>query len=217
MVLKAEEPPPGLVLLSHTLLAGTTMVRVCTDALGTTEPSTADTGRRFSPVRTAGGNVPVLYAGQDLGCALAETVFHDLEDDPAVPQEILRSDLLTLRAGTLRLRRDVVVGDLRDAALTSYGLARVQVTAAATVDYPVTRYWCQRVWDTGRLDGIVWNSRRSRERLSYLLFLPTGGQRGVRRRHDVEAAAPPVLLFDGPGLGAVMTAASARNVTVVIP
>lgn len=49
----------------------------------------------------------MLYAGQDLGCALAETVFHDLDDDSAVPQEVLHSDLLTLRAGTLAVRRVV--------------------------------------------------------------------------------------------------------------
>ena len=32
-------------------------------------------------------------------CALGETVFHELDNDAAVPQEVLRSDLLTLRAG----------------------------------------------------------------------------------------------------------------------
>lgn len=190
---------------------------MCTDALGTTEPSSADTARRFSPVRTGVGNVPVLYAGEDLGCALGETVFHDLDDDPAVPQEVLRSDLLTLRAGTMELRREILVADLRDATLSSYGVTRAQVVATPPSGYPVTREWAQLAWDAGGVDGLVWNSRRSPSRLSYLLFMPAAGARGVRRRRDVDAAAAPVPLFDGPGLGELMTAATERNVTVVIP
>lgn len=205
------------MLRAHTLPAGTLLVRVSTDALGTTEPSSAETARRFSPIRTKAGNVPVLYAGEDLGCALGETVFHDLDDNPAVPQEVLRSDLLTLRAGTMGLRRAVLVADLRDAALASYGVTRAQVIAAPPLDYPVTRLWAQHAWDAGEVDGLVWSSRRSPERLSYLLFMPLAGARGVRRRRDVDAGAAPVPLFDGPGLGEVMTAATARNITVVIP
>lgn len=34
---------------------------------------------------------------------------------------------------------------------------------------------------------------------------------------DVDAAAVPVPLFDGPGLGEVMAAATARNITGVTP
>ena len=201
----------------HTIPAGTVLVRVSTDALGTTEPSSADTARRFSPIRTGAGNLPVLYAGENLGCALGETIFHDLDDDPAVPQEVLRSDLLTLRAGTMELRRDVAVADLRDGALVSYGVARAQVIATPPSDYPVTQRWAQQAWDVSDVDGLVWNSRRSPDRLSYLLFMPASGARGIRRRRDVDAAAKPMPLFDGPGLGEVMTAASARNITVVIP
>jgi len=47
----------------------------------------------------------------------------------------------------------------------------------------------------------VWNSRRARDRLAFLLLMPDEGQRGVKRRHDVDGASPPFPLFDGPGLG----------------
>lgn len=216
MVLNAVGPPAGLLLGTWTVTAGSTLVRVSTDALGTTEPSSSAIARRFSPVRAGQTNVPVLYAGADLGCALGETVFHDLDDNSAVPQEVLRSDLLTLRAGTLTLLRDVVVGDLRDPALAYYGVHRTQVTATSVADHAVTQRWAQHAWDAGVVDGLVWNSRRSPDRLAYLLFMPAKGARGVRRRRDVDASGPPLPLFDGVGLGEVMTAASARNVTLVI-
>lgn len=206
------------MLRQYTLAADASLTRVTTDARGSTEPSDAPTPRRFSPVRSSTTRiVPVLYAGEDLVCALGETVFHDLDDDAAVPQEVLSADLLTLRGATLVVHRELILADLRDAALAGYGTTRAAVTATAPAGYPVTREWAQLAWDAGGFDGLVWNSRRRVERLSYLLFLPTGGARGVRRRRDLDAAGPPLPLFDGPGLGAVMTAASDRNVTLVIP
>lgn len=205
------------MLTTYLLEVGSTLTRVSTDALGTSEPSAADTRRRFSPVSTKEGNVPVLYAAEGLMCALGETVFHDLDDDSFVPQEVLRSDLLTLRAGTLNVVRALLLGDLRDPALASYGVAREQVIATRPQDYPVTRRWAQHAWDAGDLDGIGWNSRRTPEGLSFMLFMPASGSRGVRRSRDLDVAGPPLALFDGPGLGQVMTAASQRNVTVVIP
>ena len=98
LVLSAVPPPSGLVLGVHRLEQGTQFVRVAVDNLGTTEPSSSLAPRRFSPVLDRSGRaVPVLYAGEDLGCALGETVFHDLGDDPAAPAEI--SELTCSRCG----------------------------------------------------------------------------------------------------------------------
>jgi len=168
-------------------------------------------------VRKPSGNVPVPYAGQDVGCALGETVFHDLADDPWLQQAVLRSDLLTLRASTMSTTRDVALADLWDQTLTSYGSHREHVIATGPTAYPVTQLWSQRAWDDGVADGLVWNSRRTRNRLTFLLFMPYGGRRGVNRRRDIDAAAPPLSLFDAPELGEVMTAASANAITVLIP
>lgn len=115
------------------------------------------------------------------------------------------------------VRRELVLANLRDAALAGYGTTCATVTATTPADDPVTRQSAQLAWDAGGLDGLACNSRRSADRLSYVLFMPTGGPRGVWRRRDLDAAGPPLPLFDGPGLGAVMTAASYRNVTIVIP
>jgi len=119
--------------------AGSALVRVSSDALGSTEPSTSNAARRFNPVRTPNGHVPVLYAGQDLCCAPGETVFHDLADDASVQQEVLRSNLLTFRTSTMSITRDVVLADLRDPALTAHGLHREQVITTDPTEYPTTR------------------------------------------------------------------------------
>lgn len=190
-----------------------------TDEVGTTEPSTSGRLRRFSPIEDSGVRVPVLYAGQDLACALAETVFHDLEDDPTVAQEIFRADLLTLRAGTIELLRDVRLADLRDAALATYGVTRQEVVGTGPDEYETTRLWGQAIWDGTDVEGLAWNSRRSPQYLSILLFMGSPGRarRGVDRRADLRAAAAPLPLHEGRGLGEVMTAATTRNVTVIIP
>lgn len=191
------------------------------DNLGTTEASVSPVPRRFSPVYDRQGRpVPVLYAGEDLGCALGESVFHDLPDDSGVPAEIFRSDLLTLRAGSITTGRDLWLSDLRDLALARYGVSRDQVIATPSAGYETTRRWAQLSWETTEHAGLVWHSRRSPERLAYLIFVdppgPADRHRAADRRVDLVVADPPLLLADGPGLGAVMTAASERNVTVII-
>ena len=101
-----------------------------------------------------------------------------------------------------------------------YGVSRDQVVATPPGEYGLTRKWGQVTWDTTSYAGLVWNSRRSPNRLSYMLFVdPTDvadRPRSADRRRDLSVQDPPLLLADGPGLGAVMTAATARNVTVVI-
>lgn len=195
------------------------MTRVSIDNLGTTEPSATRALRRFSPVLDARRRpVPVLYAGDSLTCALGETVFHDLADDPALPATVFRADLLTLRAGTFALDRDLELVDLTDEALLALGFSRGDVVDTPPADYMVTGTWGQASWDSTGTAGIVWNSRRHPEGLSYLLFVdpPRVADRGraVRRREDLLVVSAPVPLHDGDGLGAVLTAASQRNVTV---
>ncbi len=196
-------------------------MRVAVDDLGSTEPSASRSLRRFSPVRDERSRrVPVLYAGEDLACALGETVFHELPDDAATPAEVFRADLLTLRAGTIGLATDVALADLTDAALAGYGFGRPDVVDTAPSGYPVTRHWGQHVWETTTCAGLVWNSRRTPDRLAVMLFVdPPGARdrdRAVRRRRGLAVVEAPIPLYDGDGLAAVMDAAASRNITVLI-
>jgi hypothetical protein len=197
------------------------MVRVAIDNLGSTEPSSSAAPRRFSPVRDSKSRrVPVLYAGADLACAMGETVFHDLPDDPVSPGEVFRADLLTLRGGTLVANVGVELADLTDAALARYSYRRDEVIDTSTVHYGVTRLWAQHAWDTTACAGLVWNSRRSPQLLSFMLFVdppgPADRLRAVNREKDLGVASPPIPLYDGNGLASVMQAAAQRNVTVIM-
>lgn len=203
------------------LAAGTQLVRVAVDSLGTTEPSASLAPRRFSPVTDERGRViPVLYAGQSLACALGETVFHDLPDDAGRTAEIFRADLLALRAGFFTVTRPISVADLTDAALSDLGIGRAQLIATPPRDYPATAAWGQAAWDTTAAAGLVWTSRRSPDQLAYLFFVDPPGlvrrARSVRRRDDLVITRPPMPLHDGEGLGHVLTTASDRNVTVIL-
>ena len=164
--------------------------------------------------------VPVLYAGADLACALGESVFHDLPDDLQHPAEVFRADLLSLRAATITVTTDANLADLTDDALAGYGYTRVDVIDTPASGYPTTRRWAQHAWDTTECAGLVWNSRRSPELLSFMLFVnaprPADRHRALRRRRQIEVVSPPLPLYDGDGLTAVMNAAAARNVTVVV-
>jgi len=163
--------------------------------------------------------MPVLYAGDSLGCALGETVFHDLPDDPTLPAEIFRADLLTLRAGFFTVTRAITVVDLIDPALTTLNLNRDDVIDTPPVEYPTAATWGQAAWDATKAQGIVWNSRRSHGQLSYVLFVdpsrPADRSRAVHRNRDLQVTQPPLPLHDGNGLGHVLTAASADDVTVI--
>ncbi|MGC8512929.1 MAG: RES family NAD+ phosphorylase [Acidimicrobiales bacterium] len=197
------------------------MVRVAVDQLGSTEPSSSPTPRRFSPVLDRNSRrIPVLYAGASLACALGETVFHDLGDDPSTPGEVFRSDLIAVRSGTIALGVDCRLANLTDGALADYGYRRDEVIDTQAAEYPVTRRWGQHAWDTTGLAGLVWNSRRSPGELSFMLFVdpprPVDRARALRRREHLDVVSPPLALYDGPGLAAVMLAAAERNVTVVV-
>jgi hypothetical protein len=197
------------------------MVRVAIDNVGSTEPSTSVAARRFSPVRDVGSRrVPVLYAGADLGCALGETVFHDLPDDPTSPAEVFRADLLTLRAGTIAVKVGVELADLTDVALRDYGYGRDEVIDTAAGEYRVTRLWAQHAWDTTMCAGLVWNSRRSPDRLSLMLFVDpprlADRPRALSRKRHLDVVSPPVPLHDGTGLASAMEVAAERNVTVIV-
>lgn len=107
--------------------------------------------------------------------------------------------------------------DLTDAAIVRRRLSRGEVVE--TLDHAATVMHGRSAWARTGAASIVWNSRRSADRLSYLLFIDphrdADRARAVNRRDDLEVARPPLPLYDGAGLADVLVAATERNVTVV--
>jgi hypothetical protein len=112
------------------------------------------------------------------------------------------------------------MADLTDDALVSYGYLRDEVIDTPADEYLTTRRWGQHAWETTGCAGLVWNSRRSPERLSFMLFIDppraADRERALSRRRHLEVVSPPIPLYDGDGLAAVMAAAAERNVTVIV-
>lgn len=216
---RPPHPPPHAVrIVGFSLEMGTRLTRIAHDAVGATEPSTSVTPRRFSPIEDSLGIVPVLYAGQDLECALGETVFHDLDDDDAHAQSVMRADFMMVRASVLEVQRDCVIADLTDSALTRIGFHRDEIvnTDATPDTYRTTVLWAQYVWDVTDFSGLVWNSRRYRGGLAFMFFMRPDDKRSLHRERDLNSVNRPMPLYDGSGFGHVQTVASARNVTIIL-
>jgi hypothetical protein len=161
--------------------------------------------------------VPVLYAGDTLGCALCETVLRGQTDSHILTGAVESYRLRGLRASTLELLDAVLLADLRDDALVSYGRRRDDVIALSPAYYSQTVAWSQRLWDETGVQGLVWNSYRSPGLLSYAFFVDPGSKhedvRRTWRRHF--EAEDPLPLHLGAGFDRVLEECEARNITVV--
>lgn len=208
------QPPPARRPDLVTFPAGSARLhRVAIDNLGGTEFSTSSTPKRFSPLVVPGGPaaLPVLYAATTLEGAIAETIFHDTDDDPAVRGAVLRASFHNKRASTLACGRDLKLADLTDDALPALGLSRATLIATLPDSYPATRPWGQYLHDCVQAaDGIQWTSRRDPGRSTAVLLF---GDR-VDRRELITGRPTP--LYDGAGLESVLTVATSMNVTIII-
>jgi hypothetical protein len=133
---------------------------------------------------------------------------------------VFRADLLALRAGTIAVGINCQMADLTDDALVGYRYRRDEVIDSPVDEYTITRRWGQHAWRTTGYAGLVWNSRRGPERLSFMLFVDppraADRQRALSRRPHLEVVSPPIPLYDDDGFAAVMAVAAERNVTVIV-
>lgn len=214
-------PLPAPTYQAFTLPAGTPLVRVANDVLGATEPSVSTNPTRFTPVyRDTGSStevVPVLYAGEDLGCALGETVLRGQSDNVLIRATLLSHVLGPVRASFLETTEPAHLADLRDPALHKYGVKREDVVGCSPAHYDTTRLWSQSVWETTDYQGLVWNSYRSPSLLSFAFFIDTAAAltepRCLWRRHL--SATTPMPLASSPGIDLVVEECARRNVILV--
>lgn len=126
---------------------------------------------RFAPIRNAKGDVvPYLYGGSTLGCAIFETVFHDVP--MAAADKFVDLDDFSQRGhGELVPSRDLRLVDL-----TSEGLHRLKVPKEELISsparcYPDTALWAQALHHQfPDIDGLLWMSRQRDRDHALLLF-----------------------------------------------
>lgn len=191
--------------------AGTALVRCHRSTYGATELNPrSDVSQRFRPFTVRGRTVPTLYGSEVLAGALSETLFHDVPvTGPA--RRIRSSRLLEWLASTIAPCRDLRLADLRDASLDALGLTREQLIESPSPAYPETAEWARALFHSPvAADGLVWNARQDREKLSMILF-----GRGRVARSDLEVVEPPLPLAIGRGLELVLEAAERAGITIV--
>lgn len=118
---------------------------------------------RFSPFDAVDGSgrVPAMYLANSETAAMLESVFHELHQDAS--RSIYARDLRRHLLAHLRIPFSAVLIDLRDAALTRYGLARDQLVSTTAEHYPCTRRLGRTLLDTHAptVRGLIWHSRQT--------------------------------------------------------
>jgi hypothetical protein len=110
--------------------------------------------------------VPVMYAADTEGAAVAETLLHNVP----ISGGVLPYDRYSRKA----LVRLAVTRDLRLVVLHGLGLRRLQVvaedvTSSPASSYPTTVRWAEAAHRIGA-DGLVWMSRMCNDAKAYVFF-----------------------------------------------
>jgi hypothetical protein len=191
--------------------AGTPLHRVHLAAHRPDEFNPGSVPGRFRPIRVGSRYVPTLYGAEGTAAALTETVFHDL-----VPEQ---DDQIVLRSTLYGRVRSVVMPrrDLRLVSLRGGGLRRLRTTARALIHSPPAEYAATAAYAlalyrwSGRVDGLIWDSRLHPGAATLMLF----GTR-VRSRSLAFSYDDVEPLWKGTGLDEVLAAAEDAGVTLVI-
>ncbi|MEN8674997.1 RES family NAD+ phosphorylase [Nocardioides sp.] len=155
--------PQGMSVTAAT--RGRTWFRVylADDGFAIPNPGFGDT--RFAPFDDASGNrVEAMYVAEQLEGALLETVLRNV--GVATPRMITETDLLGRLQVAMIAPRDLLLADLRDAALSNLGVDRGALATSSAEHYPCTRAVAKAVHacktpDGSPIDGIVWHSRQA--------------------------------------------------------
>ncbi|WP_051640311.1 RES domain-containing protein [Cellulomonas sp. URHE0023] len=177
---------------------------------------------RFGPILDGTGSpVPLLYAGDTLLSALAESVFHDVPVG-GTNKRVFFASLKRRLAGAVAPTRALKLIDL-----TSTGLHRLRVPRTTLIESGSTHYADTAAWahalhaHPGNFDGMLWVSRQEDTTRAVVLWgdriadrelpqIPLPPQDGGG---DATAASWP--LDSGPGLEAVLTQAQRAGITVI--
>lgn len=167
-------PQPGnaLQLTLCTVPAGQQLHRVHLDCYqaGQFNPGVAGNAR-FSPIQNEHGvPIPTLYAGENLVCALMETIFHDVPHHPGF-KSYAKSKLAHQVYSQLVLQEPLQLVDLSSIALRKLGVCRNQLIDTEKNQYPATRLWARAIHtQCPQAQGLSWISRQDDSARAFMFF-----------------------------------------------
>jgi hypothetical protein len=151
--------------------------------------------------------VPVLYAADTEGAALAESLLHDIPVDGGILPYAAYADKVM---GKIAVTRDLRLASLRGLGLRRLGVEARHVTDTDAGDYPRTVLWAEAAHDAG-LDGLAWTSRTCNDTRAVVLF-------GDRCRNALRQDSSFGRIFQsGPGLDWLIETCSPLHVDVMPP
>lgn len=125
---------------------------------------------RFSPLFEGGIAVPTMYAGENLDCALMETIFHDVPFTNG-PRRVRRSKIDSRAYSVLTTQVDIQLADLTSIALRRMGISRTDIIETTAKKYPRTREWAIAIRKASpSAQGFMWTSRQHDRQEAYVLF-----------------------------------------------
>lgn len=212
-----EHPSPDLPYNSHSLPAGTELHRIHNRRFGPVsfnpgapvDPEAGNPGSRFAPIMSAGSFVPTLYAGDSVGVAAFETIFHDI--DPEEPfRTVSMSQLSSLDYSVLTTTRELVLTSLFQPDLKKLGLARRDLIDCPASQYHLTRPWSEAIHDAPqRSAGLIWTSRQFDEGRACMLY-GTGEQAA-----DLELVSSVQIVNDAETLETIRELGERAGISIV--
>lgn len=145
------------------------------------------------------GSFGVLYAAENLGVAIAETLVREKHRARRNTQELVIPEALfrQYRVATLEADSQLALGDLTGFSLLSLGGDASELQADS---YGVTQPWSARVHShPGGVDGFIYQSRYVNSHTAAVIFERGGGRVALRCRGSIP-------LVEAPGLEAVLDA-----------
>lgn len=174
--------------------------------------SGTDGNARFSPIRNPEGAViPTWYGARTVGCAMMETVLHDV---PAPPSDyILDIERLRdadIRISRIRCRRALSLVDLSTKGLKRIGLQRRDIIDTPVEEYERCREWAIRLHTQTSAQGLLWISRQDDSAQALVVF----GDRVLESAFKVEIDRERI--YEGENLDILLDLAAHVGITQVI-
>lgn len=202
--------------------AGRPILRAHPSEFGATEfDGRSGADNRFSPLRSGGRVLPVLYgAGDEL--AASETIFHTVPAPEGTtrevrPRQVALASYVSWVWSTIACRRDLALVSLRGDGLSRLGVARSQLILGGRGDWPITRRWAQALYgDAPHADGLWWTSRQAARRDAVMLFGRRQDRAGGVSRADLEVVVPPVPFLAPEGFERLCEVATRLDLTLLL-
>jgi hypothetical protein len=167
---------------------------------------------RFSPIRNPRGAViPTWYGSRTVGCAMMETVLHDV---PAPPTDYIldieRLREADIRISRIRCRRALSLVDLSSKGLKRIGLHRRDLIDTPVEEYERCREWAVRLHAQTPAHGLLWTSRQDDSAKCLIVF----GDRIAESAFKVEIDRDRV--YEGKHLDALLDLAEHVGINQVM-